>query len=275
MKLAANLSLLYPGLDLQERMAMAARDGFHAVEILFPYEQDPSLLAGQLQKHGLKLVLINTPVGQHGEKGLAGLPGRDLEFMAGLERALNICRATGCRSIHVMAGIPPDDTDQESCRSTLIGNLRKADAVTSAHGITLLLEALNREDMPGYFYHLPSQAADIIKTVASPSVRLQFDFYHCQREQLDLRQTLRETLSLIHHVQFANPQHRHEPNLDDAEVRAALLALQASGYQGWLGCEYRPKNDTSTGLIWRKAYDALLNSTHPTPQQEKHHKEIS
>lgn len=274
MKLAANLSLLYPGLDLPERMARAASDGFRAVEILFPYDLDASMLGAQLQKHGLELVLINTPLSASGEKGLASLPGRESEFMAGLMRALDVCQATGCRSIHVMAGMPPGSSTPEACRETLINNLRKAAAMASQQGVTLLLEALNRADMPGYFYYLPEQVADIINTVGAPAVRLQFDFYHCQREGLGLDLTLRRNLALVRHVQFANPSQRREPDLSDPQVQAALLTLQSSDYRGWLGCEYHPQGDTSTGLAWRSAYHALLNTTHPRQQSEKHHKEI-
>src|SRR5690606_15428121 len=194
------------------------------------YDLDPALLARQLQEHGLHLVLINTPPGPQKEKGLAALPGREEAFMAGLEQALAVCRATACPSIHVMAGTPGVRDSRDDCRHTLVGNLRKAAALAEAHGITLLLEALNRQDMPGYFYYLPEQAADIISEVGSAALLLQFDFYHCQRERLNLDQALRASLPLIHHVQFASPRQRHEPDLDDAEVQAALLALQASGY---------------------------------------------
>src|SRR5690606_21944105 len=125
-------------------------------------------------------------------------------------------------------------------------------------GVTLTLEALNRQDMPGYFYHLPEQAVDVIAAVDHPSVRLQFDFYHCQREGLDLARSLRKALPLVHHVQFAHPARRQEPDLSDPAVREALMILQASGYAGWVGCEYHPEGDTSAGLGWRAAFDALL-----------------
>lgn len=258
MKLAANLSLLYPDLSLPERMARAAQDGFTGVEILFPYDVKAALLAEQLHSHGLELALINTPLGPDGEKGMACLPGKEAQFLADLERALDVCQATACRSLHVMAGVPPAEADQQACRATLISNLRKATAMAGRRGVTLTLEALNRNDMPGYFYYLPTQVADIISAVQSPAVRLQFDFYHCQREHLDLVPTLHDALPLIHHVQFANPIQRREPNLADHAVRTALLSLQSSGYQGWLGCEYHPQGDTSIGLAWRETYDALL-----------------
>ena len=259
MKLAANLSLLYPGLPLAQRIALAADDGFAGAEILFPYDIAPRELAGLLRARNLDLVLVNTPPGPHGEKGLACLPGRQADFDAALARAIEVCRATGCRAIHVMAGQPPQEAEREACRRTLVENLRRAAALAAADGIVLTLEALNRHDMPGYFYYLPEQAADIIAQVAHPGVRLQFDFYHSQREGLDLDRALRDALPLVHHVQFAHPQGRHEPDPADPAVAQALRTLARSGYHGWIGCEYLPRGDTRAGLGWREAYWPLAN----------------
>ncbi|MBO9356721.1 TIM barrel protein [Bordetella petrii] len=254
MKLAANLSLLYPGLPLARRMQEAARDGFTGVEILFPYDLPPEELAALLQQHGLVLALVNTPVGPDGEKGLACLPGREAEFDAALAQALAVCHATGCRGVHVMAGQPPAGATHAACQATLVDNLQRAVPLAERAGVTLTLEPLNRHDMPGYFYYLPEQAARIIDLVGHPALRLQFDFYHCQREGLDLDRALRAALPQVHHVQFAHPQGRHEPDPTDPAVSQALRTLAHSGYAGWIGCEYRPRADTRAGLAWREAF---------------------
>ncbi|NYT75721.1 TIM barrel protein [Alcaligenaceae bacterium] len=263
MKLAANLSLLYPNLPISSRMACAVRDGFTGVEILFPYDIEVDELAYQLRKKRLTLALINTPLGPKGEKGLACLPGREAEFMRALRRALAVCEATGCRSLHVMAGMVEPDINRTQARRTLIHNLRLAATLATEFDVTLTLEALNRHDMPGYFYYLPEQAADIIQAVDHPSVRLQFDFYHSQCEGLDLPAELGKLLPLVHHVQFASPLGRHEPDLSDPHVRSALSLLAGSGYDGWIGCEYTPIIDAQTGLAWRDDYYALLDEARP------------
>ncbi|MCD0505165.1 hydroxypyruvate isomerase family protein [Bordetella petrii] len=260
MKLAANLSLLYPGLPLAQRMAAAARDGFAGAEILFPYDLAPAELAAMLRDHGLELVLVNTPPGAAGEKGLACLPGREADFGAALQRALQVCDATGCRMIHTMAGVPPAGTVPSASRATLIGNLRSAARPAQQAGVTLTLEALNRADVPGYFYHRPDQAADIINTVGHDTIGLQFDLYHTQRENLDLHAALQSVLPLVRHVQFACADGRHEPDPADPAVAGALRTLANHGYAGWVGCEYIPRGDTSTGLAWRQAYQAVLDN---------------
>ncbi|CAM4123470.1 Exported protein [Bordetella tumbae] len=259
MKLAANLSLLYPGLPLAQRMAAAARDGFAAVEILFPYDLAPHELAAMLRDHGLQLVLINTPPGQPGEKGLACLPGREADFSHALQRALQVCEATQCGMIHAMAGVPAADAAPGACRATLIDNLRKGAVLANRAGVALTLEALNRTDVPGYFYNRPDQVADIIAAVGHDAVRLQFDLYHTQREGLDMDAVLDSVLPLVRHVQFASPAGRHEPDPTAPAVARALCTLARHGYTGWVGCEYIPAGDTSAGLAWRQAYQAVLD----------------
>lgn len=258
MKLAANLTLLYPGLALPDKAAAAARDGFVGAEILDPYGMKSASLRDLLQQHGLSLALINTPMGRPGEKGTGCLPGRESEFLKGIEQALQVCAATGCRSVHAMAGVPANDMPWEACRDTLVANLQRGAAMAETAGVTLTLEALNRHDAPGYFYYLPAQAAEIIDAVHHACVRLQFDFYHTLREHLDLNQTLRAVLPKVHHVQFAHPDERREPDPSDPAVAAALRTLVSAGYTGWVGCEYRPQGDTSTGLAWRQAYQAVI-----------------
>lgn len=258
MKLAANLSLLYPGLPLADRMALAARDGFTGVEILFPYQLAPSALADLLSSHGLELVLINTPLGENGEKGLACVPGQEPQFRQGFERALAICEKSGCRMVHVMAGMPPAQEMRTACAETLRENLRWAAGLAELAGVTITLEALNRHDMPGYFYYLPEQVAAVIHAVAHPAVRLQFDLYHSLREGLNLEQALAAVREQVQHVQFAGLDGRHEPDMSDEQVINTLRALARDGYSGWLGCEYIPRADTTSGLVWRKRYEAVL-----------------
>lgn len=254
MKLAANLSLLYPGRSLAQRIEAAAHDDFRGVEILFPYDVPPAQLATLLRASHLELVLINTPVGPNGEKGLASLPGRESDFEAGLKQALAVCEATGCPAVHVMAGQLPEGANRDSYHTTLVDNLRRAAPLAADAGVTLTLEALNRQDMPRYFYYLPEQAVTVIEAVGNPVVRLQFDFYHTQREQLALNGTLQRLLPWVHHVQFAHVDGRHEPDPTDAAVSAALRTLVEAGYPGWIGCEYVPRSDSHKGLTWRNAF---------------------
>ena len=111
-RFAANLSMLYPELDFLDRFEAAARDGFKAVEFLFPYAYEPRELAARLKAHGLQQVLFNAPPGDWdgGERGLACLPGREAEFREGIAKALRYAQALACPRVHVMAGLVPAGT---------------------------------------------------------------------------------------------------------------------------------------------------------------------
>lgn len=258
MKLSANVSLMYTGQTLEVALANARADGFHAVEILFPYQHAPEQLAQELHNNGLQLTLINTPLGSNGEKGLAGLPGREDEFRQGLQQALRVCADTGCTRVHVMAGCP-DTTRHEQARATLLNNLAHALPAAQAAGITLLLEALNRHDVPGYLYWQPQQVLPLLQALNSEHLGLQFDFYHTQKEGLSIPNELNACKGFIRHVQFAAPEGRHEPNLHNPDVRQGLIALRDQGYSGWIGCEYTPAGTVAEGLSWRDHYAALLD----------------
>src|SRR5678815_3725592 len=121
-RFAANLSMLYPELDFLDRLGAAARDGFAAVEFLFPYAYDAREIARRLADHGLAQVLFNAPPGNWdaGERGIACLPGRDDEFRDGVQRALEYAEALGCPRVHVMAGLVPAGATREALRAQYV-----------------------------------------------------------------------------------------------------------------------------------------------------------
>ncbi|MEJ7930075.1 TIM barrel protein [Ramlibacter sp. AN1015] len=250
LQLAANLSWLYPELPWSERFEAAARDGFRGAEILMPYEQPPGWYAERLRENGLSLVLINTPVADGaGRLGWAAVPGAERAFEEAFDRARAVALATGCRAIHVMAGhiagLPPQD-----CAATLRRNLAHALALAEADDLVLMLEALNRQDMPGYCYWLPQQVIDVLREFGTPRLRLQFDFYHCMREALDPLAAVQDCAPWIGHAQIAGADGRHEPDLHQPHLEDAVAALAELGCTRWLGCEYAPRAGAADGLKW-------------------------
>ena len=206
--------------------------------------------ARHLQAHGLELALINTPIEPGpGRLGLAAVPGAEADFRRGFDRARAVAGVTGCRRIHVMAGHVAD-LDAAACRATLLRNLAHALELAEQDQLTLTLEALNRTDMPGYCYHLPSQAIEILAHFDSPHLRLQFDCYHCVKEELDLPREVQAAAPWIGHVQIAGAPDRHEPDLLRDGLLEAVAALPALGYDSWLGCEYQPRHGAAEGLGW-------------------------
>jgi hydroxypyruvate isomerase len=262
-KFAANLSMLYPELAFLDRFEAAAQDGFKAVEYLFPYAFEPAEIAARLTAHGLQQVLFNAPPGDWdaGERGLACRPGREAEFRTGFALALDYAAALNCPRIHVMAGLLPAGSDRESLSATYVSNVRWAAAQAASHGVNVLIEPINLRDMPGYFLTRQDQAHQVVAEVGAPNLQVQMDLYHCQITEGDLAMKLRQYLPTgnVGHLQIAGVPQRHEPDLGELNYPCLFEVLDALGYTGWVGCEYRPQaglqpGGTSAGLGWLKPY---------------------
>ena len=253
--------MLYPEHAFLDRFAAAADDGFKAVEFLFPYAFAKADLAARLKAHGLQQVLFNAPPGDWdgGERGLASLPGREAEFRAGLLIALDYAAELSCPRIHVMAGLLTTDADTTEHEATYLTNLEWAANQAMKAQVEILIEPINRRDMPGYFLNRQDVAHSIVAEVGAPNLKVQMDLYHCQVVEGDLGMKLRQYLPTgrVGHIQIAGVPHRHEP--DQGEVNFAYLfaLLDELGYPGWVGCEYRPAQPgaggTSAGLGWLRS----------------------
>ena len=251
-RFAANLSMLYPQHDFLARFAAAAADGFEAVEFLFPYEYGAGELKQRLDEHGLVQALFNAPPGDWatGERGTASLPGRESEFRAGIEQALEYAEVLGNDRIHVMAGLLPGEHLRERHQAVYLENLAYAAQQAGKAGITVLIEPINSRDIPGFFLNRQDQAQAICKAVGADNLKVQFDLYHCQIVEGDVTTKLRRDFAGIGHIQIAGVPDRHEPSLGELNDPYLFEIIDQLGYQGWIGCEYRPKGDTRVGLQW-------------------------
>lgn len=254
-KFAANLSMLFTHAPFLDRFALAREAGFDGVEFLFPYACEADVLAERLRQHKLQLVLFNLPCGDWdaGDRGMACDPRRKQEFRAGVLRALEYATALGVPRLHCMAGKLPAGLAPERAHATYLDNLRWAAAELAPHGVELLIEPINRYDIPGYFLNTSRQALDIIAEAGCPTLFLQYDIYHMQRMEGELSNTIRANLALIKHMQIADTPGRHEPGTGEINYRHLFRFIDEIGYDGWLGCEYVPAGDTAAGLGWREA----------------------
>ena len=254
-KFAANLSMMFNEHDFPNRFAAAAKAGFDAVEFLFPYDYSPAEVAQWHKENTLKNVLFNLPPGDWaaGERGIAALPGREAEFRAGVAKAIEYALALGTPQLHMMAGLVPAGSDMAIHRKTYLENMKFAAQALAKHNLTLLLEPINTRDMPGYFLNTQAQAHQLRVESGEPNVKVQMDFYHAQIMEGDLAETFKKYFKDIGHTQIASVPKRNEP--DDGEVNYPYLyqLLDEMGYEGYVGCEYRPKGKTEDGLDWFKA----------------------
>lgn len=254
-RFAANLSMMFSEVPFLDRFKAAAEAGFSAVELLFPYEYSPEDVAGKARESGVQVVLFNMPAGKWagGERGLTGLPGREQEFREGVAKAVTYAKALGVPRLHAMAGIAPAGADLAACRATLIANLKYAAAELAHQNITLLLEAINQRDMPGFLVSTQKESAAICEAVGAPNMKMQMDLYHMQVTEGDLATSLKRYAPICGHIQIAGCPERNEPDTGEVRYDYLFTVLDAIGYQGWLGCEYRPAGKTNEGLRWLSA----------------------
>jgi 2-dehydrotetronate isomerase len=260
-RFAANLSMLYPEHEFLDRFAAAAADDFEAVEFLFPYDHPPATLRQRLDDNGLQQVLFNTVPGDFGagDRGLACLPGRQAEFLAGVDRAIEYAQVLGCPRLHAMAGLMPLDAKEVVLRATYVANLAQAASRCRAAGIDLLIEPINTRDIPNYFLNTQAAAHQIVAEVHAPNLKVQMDLYHCQIVEGDLAMRIRKYLAGVGHIQIAGVPERHEPDIGEINYPYLFELLDELGYDGWIGCEYRPRGGsapgaTSAGLGWLRPW---------------------
>ncbi len=271
-KFAANLSMMYTEVPFLDRFEAAAKDGFEAVEYLFPYAFDANELAARLSANGLQQVLFNAPPGgtdrasiarawEAGSKGSASQPGREAEFRSGVQLALSYAQALACPRIHLMAGLIAPGMSREQVQPTYVSNLQWAAREAAATGVDILIEPINTRDIPGFFLNRQDHAHEIIGMVGAPNLKVQMDLYHCQIVEGDVATKIKAYLPTgrVGHFQIAGVPQRHEPNVGELNYDYLLGVIDDTAamcsWEGWVGCEYRPAKGgqpggTSAGLGW-------------------------
>ena len=253
-RLSANLGFLWVQKPLLERIELAAASGFRAIELHWPYDTPADEVHRACQKYSLSLLSINTPQGDvaTGDAGLAAQVGREAEFKETFELALAWALGSSAKMIHVLPGMANVD-EPEIAHQTLIENLRWAADRAKPHGITLLLEALNPRDKPGYFYHTQQASDSVRQAVERDNVKLMFDVYHVGVTEGDVLTKLAHFMPHIGHIQIAAVPSRCEPDEGEIRYEAVFDQIATLGYEGWIGCEYKPRSNVEDGLLWRQA----------------------
>jgi hydroxypyruvate isomerase len=256
LNIAANLSFLYQDIPFLDRFKAAASDGFRGVEYLFPYDYAPEEINSLLRNNDLTQVLFNIRAGdwEAGERGLASLQGREEEFKATVQEALDYAEALGCQRVHVMAGLRNEAISQNAQLDTYRQNIAYAATEAKKRNLTLLIEPINNLDMPGFFLENVTMAKDLIKEIGNPNLKLQVDMYHVQKTDGDISRQFKEVFDLIGHIQIANPPYRFEPDNGEINYPYLFKLLEEANYEGWIGCEYKPSGPTSETLAWAKDY---------------------
>jgi hydroxypyruvate isomerase len=255
-RFCANLTMMFNEMPFLDRFAAAARAGFTAVEFLFPYDHPATDIRTRLDDNGLQQILFNMPPGDWsiGERGTACLPGRTAEFRDGVARALDYAATLGTKRLHCMAGLPPAGTDPATAASLYAMNLAWASEQAKTAGVLIVIEPINHRDMPGYFLNTTGQGAAVVQAIGRDRLALLFDIYHCQVTEGDITSRMAKLLPLIGHIQIADVPARNEPGTGEINWDFVFKRMDSIGYDGWVGCEYRPAGETVSGLGWRERF---------------------
>lgn len=255
-RFSAHLGYLFHEWSMEDRFVAAREAGFKGVDLAFPYDIPLGRLGDLLAMNGLELASFNAPAGdwEKGERGLAALPGRRREFLDGLERAFDLADFLEAKRIHVFAGIIPEDADFDAVYDTYIENLMRAAKDARLRNMKVLIEPICEQVVPGYMLTTPDQALAVIADVEDRGLGMLYDVYHAQNSQGRIAETLEGAMSEIAHVQIAGVPDRNEPDTGEVNYPYVFDLLDAHGYSGWVGLEYRPRMGTLAGLRWAKAW---------------------
>ncbi len=253
-KFSANLSMMFNEVGFIDRFAAAAKAGFKGVEYIGPYALPKEQVADALNSNGLKQVLFNLPAGNwdKGDRGIACDPKRTGEFQEGVGKAIDYARALDCTLVNCLAGILPSGVARDKGLETMASNLAFAAKELQAAGIRLIIEPINSYDIPGFLLNTSKDGIAMIDRVGSENLKLQYDIYHMQRMEGEIAATLSKLMPRIGHIQIADNPGRNEPGTGELNYPFLFRHIDAIGYAGWIGAEYKPKATTVEGLGWMK-----------------------
>jgi len=253
---SANLNFLFNEVPFMERFSAAAKAGFKYVEFMFPYDYDQNEIKQQLEAQGLKLVLFNLPAGDWagGDRGIAADPSRKKEFKSAAAKAVEAAKFLGVDRVNCLVGKVEGDYPAEVIMENLLDNIRFAAEETGKAGINLLIEPINRYDIPGFYLNTTDQVMDIIALLGKSNVFLQYDIYHAAREGENHDQVIEKYISRTAHIQVADNPGRNQPGTGVVEIKRLFDKITGLGYKGYIGLEYKPTSDTVSSLSWVREY---------------------
>ncbi|MFD1805098.1 2-oxo-tetronate isomerase [Pasteurella oralis] len=255
-KFAANLTMMFTEVPFLDRFEAAAKAGFKYVEYLWPYDYPADVLKAKLDQYSLQQVLFNTSAGNidEGEWGVSAIPNREADSQRDIDLALEYALALNCPNVHIMAAVVPEGADKTQYKQTFVNNLRYAAEKFKPHGIKILLEALSPQVKPNYLLKSQFDTLEIVNLVDRDNVFIQLDYFHAQNVDGNLSRLTDQLKDKVAHIQIASVPDRHEPDEGEINYQYLFDKLDQIGYQGFVGCEYKPRIETVAGLDWFKPY---------------------
>ena len=247
MKFCANVSILFKDAPFLARFERAAAAGFAAVEFWWPAGEAPGDVEAAIRDAGLNVALFNFDAGDMaaGDRGLLSDRDRARQFRENVPVALDLARRIGCARLNALVGLERSPGERAAQLDLAAENVRFAADHAAPLGIDITIEAINTFENGPYLVPTTRTAAAFMDRVERPNVRVQYDAYHMQRMEGNLVATIEEFLPRIAHIQIADSPGRGEPGTGEIDYPFVLDAIEALGYDGWIGLEYNPTTATT------------------------------
>jgi len=255
-----NCSILFTELPLLKRAAAARAAGFGGVEFWWPWDAmvpsdaEADAFVRAIADAGVELVSLNFHTGDMaaGERGIVSHPARAAEFRENVAAAVEIAGRAGCTRLNAPYGLRVPGVPRAEQDAVAIENLAFAAGAAGKVGASVLVEAINSVDIPGFPVDTSGKAMTVIEAAGAPNVGFLADVYHLAKMGEDVADVLSACRTKIRHVQVADPPGRGAPGTGTLDFEPVFGQLAGQGYNGWVGLEYLPSDpaDSTTSFGW-------------------------
>lgn len=252
---AVNVEMIWNDLPFLERLKKVKEAGFSHYEF-WPWQG----------KDIEAIKRLNAELGLHPAQFSASLkstpqgitdPKHKAEFVEGVKAAVAVAQTLNVKKLCVVAGEETPGLDRDAQTKAVIDALKGGAAIVEPAGITLILEPLNvLVDHPRQLVVTSEYAAQILRAVGSPNVKMLFDVYHQQISEGNLTGNIRDYKDLIGYFQIADHPGRHQPGTGEIDYGHVLRVIHDVGYKGAIGLELSPLGDPSQALAAVRQADA-------------------
>lgn len=243
-KLSVCIEMFWHDLPVEQRISKVAALGYPAFEFWGWKNKDLAKIKQAMDETGLPLAALSV------EPNFCLIKRNvSAELLQGMKASVQVAKKLGSSTLIVTTGNTYDDESFEISRRRVVRNLGMIGKVAEDNGLTLVLEPLNTlADHHGYWLTKMAQAADIVAEINSPAVKILMDLYHQQVQEGNLIANLTQYITHIGHFHTAGVPGRHELIGGENDYRALFKAIDATGYQAFVGLEYSPTIDAEQSL---------------------------
>ena len=242
MRLCVPVPCFFSGIDFCDAIRQIGALGFDAAETYNWKGLDPKSVKHACEESGVELLSMCTT-----EFRLTD-PTYRQAWLEGLKESCEAAKQMGVSRLITQVG---QDTGapRAAQHEAIVTTLRQAVPILETYGVTVMIEPLNTYvDHVGYYLWSSVEGFDIVREVQNPFVKVVYDIYHQQIMEGNLLPNIQNNLDCIAHLHAAGHPGRHELQNGETNYPFLFEKIDALGYRGACGLEYRPLMDPIESL---------------------------